>query len=201
MWFWVRCLVKVAPCQVGMPNKILAHAERPESLASPNSCSPSHRIRGRVSLRSPHRERSFDAAVPLYGESLTLHKAGFVLVVAVAPDSSSWKYTVCTRANRHYHWEWTSKESELLVYSISQENPNDFGFLSLVCFQDQQTSTLSKSNIKRFFSPPSYRCFWCASHSMSHGESFLWNCSRGIFATATDLSKNRLVHNVRGPYP
>jgi hypothetical protein len=66
------------PCQVGMPNKILAHAERPESLASPNSCSPSRRIRGRcVSSLAPQR-RSFDAAVPLYGEPLTLREAGFV---------------------------------------------------------------------------------------------------------------------------
>lgn len=84
------------PCQVGMPNKILAHAERPESLASPSSCSPSRRIRGRcVSSLAPQR-RSFDAAVPLYGEPLTLREAGLRLVVAVAPNSSSWKYTVCT---------------------------------------------------------------------------------------------------------
>jgi hypothetical protein len=84
---WASAFVQVASCQVGMPNKILAHAERPESLASPNSCGPSRRIRGRVSHGSPHKEPSFDAAVPLYGESLTLHKAGFVLVVAVAPNS------------------------------------------------------------------------------------------------------------------
>jgi hypothetical protein len=37
MWFWTRALVKLRQ-SVGMPNKMLARAERPESLASPNSC-------------------------------------------------------------------------------------------------------------------------------------------------------------------
>lgn len=92
--FWGKCLVKVAPCQVGMPNKILAHAERPESLASPNSCSPSHRIRGRESLRSPPQGTIFRCCRSTLWRILDPAQGWLRLVVAVAPNSSSWKYTV-----------------------------------------------------------------------------------------------------------
>jgi len=74
---------------------MLAHAERPESLASPNSCglvlarSTAHPVELEgVSHHSPHRGDL--SMLPFHSEVILDPAQGWLLLaIAVAPDSSS----------------------------------------------------------------------------------------------------------------